>query len=341
MFRYSIDRAARCAPLRYLVASLGLIILLLCAPNLFAWNATGHMTIAYIAYESLDAQTRKQVDALLKSHPDYSKWVAGIPEDPAFDELRGVTAFLYAATWPDQLRDDPRFQNGPTSGIRHAAGENPLGIPDTYRHQNWHYIDRPLIGRFDDLKIDSTNTEFRKAPTVLTQIQVSWEAIGNAELPKTYRAYYLSWLVHLVGDIHQPLHAVAHMTLDDQGKLHGDKGGNMVRLAGLGDIHDLHWYWDSLLGDDTSLAGITSRADALTRVVKDPGNLTLDPETWFEESSALAISVTYKGLAQAAETPHGLVLPSGYAAEARNTGNARIAIAGYRLAGVIERALRQ
>lgn len=341
MFRYLIDRTARCAPLRDLVASLGLIILFLCAPNLFAWNATGHMTVAYIAYGSLDAQTRKQVDALLKAHPDYSKWVAGIPEGPEFDELRGATAFLYAATWPDQLRDDPRFQNGSAAGMNHAAGANPLGIPDTYRHQNWHYIDRPLIGPLDDLKVDSTDTDFRKAPTVLTQIHISREAIGNSELSITYRAYYLSWLAHLVGDIHQPLHAVARMTPDEQGKLHGDKGGNTVRLAGLGDIHDLHWYWDSLLGDDTSLAGITSRADALTRYVKKPGHLSLDEETWFEESSALAISVAYKGLARAAETPHGLVLPIGYGAEARNTANARIAIAGYRLAGVIEQALRQ
>lgn len=341
MVRYSIDRAARCTPRRDLVASLGLIILFLCAPNVFAWNATGHMTVAYIAYESLDAQTREQVDALLKAHPDYSKWIAGIPEDPSFDGLRGITAFLYAATWPDQLRDDPRFQNGPAVGITHVAGANPLGIPDTYRHQNWHYIGRPLIGPFDDLKADSTNTEFRKPPTVLSQIQIAREAIGNSALSTTYRAYYLSWLMHLVGDIHQPLHAVARVTPDEHGKLHGDKGGNAVRLAGLGDIHDLHWYWDSLLGDDTSLAGITLRADALTRYVKKPGHLNLDEETWFEESSALAISVAYKGLAHAAETEHGLVLPAGYGAEARNTANARIATAGYRLAGVIELALRQ
>ena len=339
MFHASIDRAGRRGSLHRLIAVLGLTGLFFCAPRLFAWNATGHMTVAYIAYESLDAQTRIQVDALLKAHPDYSKWVAGIPEQPEFDELRGVTAFLHAATWPDRLRDDPRFQNGPEADASQAGGANPLGFPDTYRHQNWHYIDRPLIGPFNDLRIDSTNTEFRAAPTVLTQIQVSREAIGNSELSRTYRAYYLSWLAHLVGDIHQPLHAVAHMIPDENGKLHGDKGGNGVRLAGLGDIHDLHWYWDSLLGDDTSLAGITSRADALTRVVKNPGNLSLDQETWFEESSALAISVAYKGLAHATETAHGLVLPAGYGDEARNTADARIAIAGYRLAGVIEQAL--
>ncbi|MGH9614409.1 MAG: S1/P1 nuclease, partial [Bryobacteraceae bacterium] len=270
MFHNSIDLKARCALLRGLAASLGLIMLFLCAPSLFAWNATGHMTVAYIAYESLDARTRKQVDALLKAHPDYSRWVAGIPQEPAFDELRGVTAFLHAATWPDQLRDDPRFQNGPAVGTNPTSGGNSLGIPDTYRHQNWHYIDRPLIGPFDDLKVDSTNTEFRKPPTVLSQIQIAREAIGNSELSTTYRAYYLSWLMHLVGDIHQPLHAVARVIPDEHGKLHGDKGGNAVRLAGLGDIHDLHWYWDSLLGDDTSLAGITLRADALTRYVKKP-----------------------------------------------------------------------
>ncbi|MGH9612494.1 MAG: S1/P1 nuclease [Bryobacteraceae bacterium] len=316
----------------------GLLLLFFRSP-LSAWNATGHMTVAYIAYGQLDGQTRARVDALLKAHPDYATWVAGIPEDPAFDRLRGVTAFLCAATWPDQLRDDPRFQNGPEAGANHAAGQNSLGIPDTYRHQNWHYIDRPVIGAFDDLKIDTSNTQYRKAPTVLTQIQVSRQAVGNSNLSSTYRAYYLSWLEHLVGDIHQPLHAVARMTPDEHGKLRGDAGGNAVRLAGLEDIHNLHWYWDSLLGDDTSLAGIASRADALTRFVKHPAGVSLDEEDWFEESSALAISVAYKGLAHATETQHGLVLPAGYSAEARNTANARIAIAGYRLAGVIEQAL--
>jgi len=42
------------------------------------------------------------------------------------------------------------------------------------------------------------------------------------------KSYDLTWLIHLVGDVHQPLHCVARITKGDP---EGDKGGNDVKLT--------------------------------------------------------------------------------------------------------------
>ena len=57
----------------------------------FAWNGTGHMTVAYIAYKNLDNQTRARVDTLLRLNPVYPTWVKGIAP-----VNRGLVAFLNA-----------------------------------------------------------------------------------------------------------------------------------------------------------------------------------------------------------------------------------------------------
>src|SRR5947209_17575134 len=72
----------------------------------YAWNGTGHKTIALIAYERLTPAARQRVDQILAKHPDYPNWIVGVP---AAD--RGRAAFLAAATWPDAIRSDPRFHD--------------------------------------------------------------------------------------------------------------------------------------------------------------------------------------------------------------------------------------
>src|SRR5215831_19307801 len=75
------------------------------APAL-AWNATGHKAISLLAYQLLTPAVRQRIDGLLAKHPDYPKWVEGVPADQ-----RGRAAFLAASVWPDNIRNDPRFHN--------------------------------------------------------------------------------------------------------------------------------------------------------------------------------------------------------------------------------------
>ena len=304
-------------------------ILLLCVAAvssmpLQAWNSTGHMTVAYVSYRRLGGNPKLKARALaiLEQHLDYERWVDGIPKTPEYADLRGLTAFLRASVWPDEIKSDPRFQNGGAD----------TSVPDMFRHQNWHYIDEPLIGPFDALKVDEGDHSFRKAPTVLTQIRVCRAAIANTTLTGATRAYYLAWLLHLVGDIHQPLHAVARQ-LDGK----GDNGGNLVKLDGA--EGNLHSYWDGALGSETSLGAISTLGDGLIRNVLEDPREGLDEEAWFHESVALAIQFVYGGLAGAASTDRGLVLTPRYHSVAVNVAEARVVQAGYRLAGVIAAAL--
>src|SRR5207237_1433691 len=66
---------------------------------------------------------------------------------------------------------------------------------------------------------------------------------ANSDASDALRSYSLSWMIHLVGDLHQPLHAIARYSaaLPDKG---GDRGGNEVQVvAANGEKLPLHFYW--------------------------------------------------------------------------------------------------
>ena len=160
-----------------------LIGLLILALPLEAWNATGHRIVAAIAYDRLTPQAKARVDELLKQHPDF----AGLsPRD----------AFLAAAVWPDTIKGDSRFYDD----IAANPKPTPLlpGFPSMARHTNWHYVDLPFSP-------DGTRLERPKKPNALTELR---RILKEPELT----AYDLPWLIHLTGDVHQPLHCTSRFT---------------------------------------------------------------------------------------------------------------------------------
>ena len=101
---------------RMLPALAGLTLLGFATPHVSAWNGTGHMVVAEIAYNNLSPKTKAAVDALLSQHRDYALWIS---EMPAGYTDKPRWAFMKAATWPDDIRKTP--------------DDRPL----------WHYIDLP------------------------------------------------------------------------------------------------------------------------------------------------------------------------------------------------------
>jgi hypothetical protein len=78
----------------------GLIAMfLIAASSAQAWNGTGHMTVAYVAYQNLTPQTRARVDQLLTLNPMYATWTAKTPA-----AQKGLVALLSAATWSDCIK---------------------------------------------------------------------------------------------------------------------------------------------------------------------------------------------------------------------------------------------
>lgn len=309
-----------------LLAASTAMLFSLASPAL-AWNATGHRLIAAIAYDRLAPGTRARVDALIRQHPDYEKiFLRDAPSDPA---LRARAAFIAAAVWSDQIKGDARFYDE----TRPNASPTPLlpGFPDMARHSTWHYYDTPYTP-------DGAEAEPQKPPSALSELDRIIPIIGaKADIPPTSASnptYLLPWLEHITGDVHQPLHCVSRY-LKSQPK--GDAGGNFVYV---GPNRNLHSLWDGAAGKDTSDAYIAKYIAEAILAHPAPHRLEKKPAKWIDEGYKIAVREVYTFGLETGTRDHPITLPAGYDANAAKVAQQRIAIAGYRLAAVLNDKLK-
>jgi hypothetical protein len=187
------------------------------------------------------------------------------------------------------------------------------------------------------------------------------------------RAVRVAWIFHLVGDLHQPMHAVALVNPElFPGPNFGDNGGNfvMIKTTASAGPSNLHAYWDNLLGfskgwrdgtDAVRLHADVARARELTELlthnpVYSPEKLTeltehLKSVDWAFESFQLAASTAYdqgnlKFVAQRQLQDNPAlrdtvpVLPPLLQEKARAVANRRVTVAGYRLAAQLQDILK-
>src|ERR1700716_3475593 len=106
------------------------VTLLLPTTPLRAWNGTGHMTVAELAWRNLSSSRRVAVSNLLKQHPHYALLlVTNAPAGVDTNEW----VFLKAATWPDMVR--PAMPGHPPK---------PHDITK-YHRGPWHFVNFPFI----------------------------------------------------------------------------------------------------------------------------------------------------------------------------------------------------
>jgi hypothetical protein len=289
--------------------------LLLIALPLQAWNATGHRIVAAIAYDHLTAKARARVDELLRQHPDFSA-------------LIGREAFLTASVWPDTIRGDKRFYDDTQANAQPTQllpGFPSLGFLSMARHTNWHYIDVPLSP-------DGTPLEPIPSPNALIEVR---RILKETNLS----VYDLPWLVHLTGDVHQPLHCADRFT---KSLPQGDQGGNLVFVT---PGRNLHAFWDDLGGTDTTDEYVNRYATEITaEFIKANGQrprLSQDPKKWVDEGFDLAKREVYTFGPEAGSREHPLPLPGGYEANAQRIARIQLAKAGFRLAAVLNAKLGQ
>jgi hypothetical protein len=149
--------------------------------------------------------------------------------------------------------------------------------------------------------------------------------------------------LHLVGDVHQPLHATTRAT---QGDPKGDAGGNNVKL--LGDAAgNLHSYWDELPGSDCNFYSnkirCADRAAVFGKQVKAPAAKAAhntSAAAWVQESFALARSQVYHPPIASGDGPYTIVPRSAYEVSAYRLAQKRVALAGARLAEVLNHELK-
>ena len=297
------------------------------------WNDSGHRIVSMLAWEGMHETTRLAVAELLTRHPRYeADLLVGLPAG-ADTMARARHAFAAASNWPDTVRS--------LTHPMHRVANQP----------RWHYIDVPFVK--GDVVPGPRKPPGGTGPTNLVEaITKNVGDLGNRDLAAPERAVALCWVVHLIEDLHQPLHAC---TLYSSQFPEGDKGGNaffVTRTAWDPDSKaNLHAIWDALLGDyhvqawDACVAtGLAARPD-LARPRFQAELAVRDPARWVQESHELAIAHAYlrgelegaaAGTTGAARPP---LLPPGYLANAELVAMRRAALAAHRLADVLNETL--
>ncbi len=308
--------------------SLAIVCTLLVTAPVQAWNGTGHMVVAYVAYKKLKGPTRSRVDKLLKLNPRYATWTAGVS-----NSRKGLAAFLNAAVWPDCIKrasECPGYHADGTDG-----GETPPNTPDASQnigytdmamHKYWHYVDRPFSPA--GLPVSEANV-----PNAETQLQILIAALAGTP-SDDIKSYDIAWIEHLTGDIHQPLHATARFTAVSP---NGDRGGNEVKFCTSPCFDNLHSYWDNLMGTSILLVDIQRIGNSLLRKRKPAGAEGAVP-VWVGESTALARTDVYAAPISVEDNPAAPVSArpdAGYESHAKALADSQVLLAGYRLAAVL------
>lgn len=272
---------------------------LLVAGNAQAWDTNTHKVIGVIAYRHLTPQAKAWCDRVLATNQ------------------RGYTDFLNAAPYPDYLK-----HGSPRKDVKKVR-----------KFDGWHYVDYP-VAKGQTWTVPRDLTVERNGDNVLYGIDQSFQS-ATTGLPET-RGFYLAMLIHLVGDVHQPLHCAER---------DGDKGGNEFALRG--SLRNLHSLWDGAITAKYRLKGKNKADDArIQRVARDVENnyplrsLTedaadLNPHDWAMESYALAVDAAYDDI-----TP-GTFPTAAYKSRWTAVAERQVALAGYRLAGFLNRMVKR
>jgi hypothetical protein len=286
-----------------------------------AWNAHGHMLIAAVAWRELKPAIRIRVGELLKLNPDYARWTQGVP-----DAEKAHIAFLQAATWPDVIRSAAGYQTDSIDASGPNASRN-IGYADHLVHPYWHYFNGALSA-------DGTPPHPVGTPNASTQIEAFTRALRSISSDDV-KSYDLVWLEHLVGDVHQPLHAIDRTSRDAP---NGDRGGGLVSLCSTpGCRLGLHGYWDGALGSNPTTAAAIADAEALPKAPDDQARIA-DDQRWLQESAIIAKNTVYAAPIGPGLGPYALT--PAYEDVARQVARGRAALAGRRLAALLNRNLR-
>lgn len=286
-----------------------------------AWDPLGHMLTLRIADGELTPKAHAELDAAI------TRFNAKVNPDAPYDAVT-------AACWMDDTR------------------------ARTKEFNEWHYVNLPFTHEGLPLPEGS-----RQKPNVVWAIGCCQGIIkGSVAQAGVDRDQALVMLLHLIGDVHQPLHATEHY----------DMGGNRVRISNLKDERadlifskgsNLHFFWDSayrreikdgevgvsyaapFFAPEAPVAGhrdarkLVDRQAAALRKKFPPESfgdvMSGPPASWALESHALGYDLAYGKL------PHGrpVVLDNDYVEVSRTVAEKRIALAGYRIAALLNQIL--
>lgn len=285
----------------------GLLLLSVVCGNALGWGNEGHEIAALVAAHYLEPVVRTRVDALLNSdNTNLTK-----------------TDLVHEATWADRYRDSDRD----TTKIRYE------------RTRRWHFVDTSIAtGDLDAAcsghpALASGTPAFKGPKTACAVDKIHQFAVelARADTAPAERRVALQYLLHLVGDIHQPLHAS-----NDQ-----DAGGNAKNVSAKNIAPGtLHGYWDTefvrrLGGDANEVAEmLIERITDAQEQAWSAGNAT----DWATESFEVAKKEAYGRLPKPKKNAY--YVNASYTFNATGVVATQLSKAGVRLAKVLNEALR-
>jgi hypothetical protein len=305
------------------------------------------MTVAGIAYADIERERPDLIEKIghvLKAHPDPAPFSVAAGESKGQERTQKM--FLECSRWPDDARNT------------------------VYDRSNWHTARWPIIA--DDASPQAKAVAASKGEEPGGQAIVASElnfAMLSDPATKPYdRAVSLCWLLHLVGDIHQPMHV---SDLYSKKFPLGNYSGTMNYVADPlrddGFTMPLHMLWDSNTLRSTEAHHVIETAhEYLERYPRaDLPELTAHGkpdafEEWARESYDIAVEFAYgygietatdpntdmdpdrllktvikwvvEGVSPVDEAPE---VPAEYWEELQRIASRRITLAGYRMADII------
>ena len=136
-------------------------------------------------------------------------------------KILGNESIAMASNWPDFIKSDTSFK-----------------YLDT-----WHYINFEKDLSYDQMK-NVLKKDTGKVNDAYAAIVFLTKELKRKNLAMSKKQMYLKLLIHIVGDVHQPLHVSPV----------GSTGGNDIKLQWFGQNSNLHRVWDSDLIDFQQLS---------------------------------------------------------------------------------------
>ena len=310
-----------------------------------AWDHPGHMTTAAIAFMEIEQSNPDLADKLelvFMSHPEAGPfWVAA---GNTRGRERSRRMFIEGARWADDTKGS------------------------IYDRPTWHTARWPIItgDAPPEARAAAEAREGRPAGQAIEALVMNYAMLASAETNRSERASALAWLLHMVGDIHQPLH------VSDQYSKRFPAGNGAGTLEYVMDPVNgipipLHLLWDSNIYRSTELNAVDQAAQSLIK--KYPRNdfpeltglrgpedferwaresyqvaadfaygfgleTVVDPDNDLDSQKAVKKMVTYivQGIPPMDEAP---AVPDEYWEKLQQVAQRRIVLAGYRIADLI------
>jgi hypothetical protein len=308
-----------------------------------AWDHPGHMTTAVIAFAEIEKARPDLIDKiglLLMKHPSPAPfWVATVG---AKGKERTRRMFIEASRWPD----DAKFTHD----------DKPT----------WHTARWPILAEDAPPEakalVDSRNG--RPVGNALEALALNAGMLANPESQPFERALALSWVMHIMGDLHQPLHVSDLISKDFPS---GNAAGALAYVWDpLADsAMPLHILWDSNTRRSTALDDVDGYAQEIMKMFPRSSLPELSPfkgaesfREWAQESHQVAKDWAYdldtipdpdldsdsdriianmaryilEGVSHVEDAP---AVPDEYWSNLQQVVPRRMALAGYRIADII------